>query len=78
MQQHILNSLFALEASIRGMAYQVTLAAHHRSVLSRINYDSYISLLRRFQIYIVVVRLSSYILALIKYEDNDTMSFIAF
>ena len=32
------------EPSIRGIAYQVTCAAHHRSVLSRINYDSCIYL----------------------------------
>ena len=53
MQQHILNSWFAIEPSIHGMAYQVTCAAHHRSVLSRISYDSCISLLHSFQIYIV-------------------------
>ena len=40
IQQHNLNSLFAIEPSIRGMAYQVTCAAHHRSVPSKINYDS--------------------------------------
>ena len=39
MQQHILNSSFAIEPSIRGMAYQVTCEAHH-SVLPRINYNS--------------------------------------
>ena len=40
IQQHNLNSLLAIEPSIPGMAYQVTCAAHHHSVLSRINYDS--------------------------------------
>ena len=34
----------SIEPSIRGMAYQVTCAAHHRSVPSRINYDSCICL----------------------------------
>ena len=29
IQQHNLNSLFAIEPSIRGMAYQVTCTAHH-------------------------------------------------
>ena len=53
MQQHNLNSLFAIEPSIRGMAYQVTCAVHHHSVLSRINYDSCICLSHSFQIYIV-------------------------
>ena len=53
MQQLNLNSLFAIELSIRGMAYQVTYAAHHHSVLSRINYDSCICLSHSFQIYIV-------------------------
>ena len=38
IQQLNLNSLLAIEPSIRGMAYQVTCAAHHRSVLSRMNY----------------------------------------
>ena len=42
--EHNFNSLFAVEPSIRGMAYQVSCAAHHRSVLSRINYDSCIRL----------------------------------
>ena len=42
-EQHILNTLFAIEPSIRGMAYQVTCAAHH-SVFSRINYDCFICL----------------------------------
>ena len=52
MQQH--SQLFVCyRASIHGMAYQVTYAAHHRSVLSRISYDSCISLLNSFQIYIV-------------------------
>ena len=51
--QHILNTLFAIEQLIRDMAYQVISAGHHRSVLSRINYDSCISLLHSFQIYIV-------------------------
>ena len=49
-QQHNLSSLFAIEPSIRGMAYQVTCAAHDRSVLSRINYDSCICLSHSFQI----------------------------
>ena len=53
MQQYILNSLFATEPSIRGMAYQATCAAYHHSVLSRINYDSYICLSHSFQIYVV-------------------------
>ena len=44
MQQHILNRLFAIEPSNRRMAYRVTFAAHHHSVLSRINYDSCIYL----------------------------------
>ena len=44
IQQRNLNSLYAIEPSIRGMAYQVTCAAHHRSVLSRINYDRCICL----------------------------------
>ena len=48
IQQHNLNSLFAIEPSIRGMIYQVTFAAHHRSVLSRINYDSCICLSHSF------------------------------
>ena len=52
MQQHNLYSLFAIEPSIRGMAYQVTCAAHRRSVLSRINYDSCICLSHSFKIYI--------------------------
>ena len=49
IQQHNLNSLFAIEPSIRGMANQVTCAAYRRSVLSRINYDSCIQdvLIRR-------------------------------
>ena len=53
IQQHNLNCLFAIEPSIRGMAYQVTYAAHHHSVLSRINYDSCICLSHSFQIYVV-------------------------
>ena len=53
MQQHILNSLFAIEPSISGMVCQVTCAARHHSVLSRINYDSCICLSHSFQIYIV-------------------------
>ena len=44
MQQLNPNSLFAIEPSKRGMAYQVTCAARHHSVLSRINYDSCICL----------------------------------
>ena len=55
MQQLYLNSLFAIESSIRGMAYQVTCAAHHHSVLSRINYDSCICLSHSFQIYVVSI-----------------------
>ena len=42
MQQLNPNSLFAIEPSKRGMAYQVTCAARHHSVLSRINYNSLI------------------------------------
>ena len=53
MQQLNLNSLFAIEPSIRGMAYQVTCAAHYHSVLLRINYDSCICLSNSFQIYVV-------------------------
>ena len=53
MQQLNLNSLFAIEPSKRGMAYQVTCAAHHRSVLSIKNYDSCICLSHSFQIYVV-------------------------
>ena len=53
MQQLNLNSLFAIEPSKRGMACQVTSAAHHRSVLSRINYDSCICLSHSFIIYVV-------------------------
>ena len=53
MQQLNLNSLFAIEPSKRGMAYQVTCEARHHSVLSRINYDSCICLSRSFLIYIV-------------------------
>ena len=51
MQQLNLNSLFAIEPSIRGMAYQVTCATHHHSVLSRIKYyNSCICLSHSFQI----------------------------
>ena len=53
MQQHNLNSLFAIEPSMRRMAYQVTCAAHQHSVRSRINYDSCICLPHSFTIYIV-------------------------
>ena len=61
MQQLNLNSLFAIEPSIRGMAYQVTCAAHHHSVFLRINYDSCICLSHSFQIYVVsmIVKLLS-------------------
>ena len=48
IQQHKLNSLFVIEPSIRGTAYQVTCAARHHSVLSRINYDSCICLSHSF------------------------------
>ena len=44
VQQHNLNCLFATGPSIRGMAYQVTCAANHHSVLSRINYTTIVSL----------------------------------
>ena len=37
-----------IEPSIRGMAFQVTCAADHRSVLSRINYDTCICLSHSF------------------------------
>ena len=70
MQQHIHNSLFAIEPSIRGMAYQVTCAAHHRSVLSRISYDSCICLLHSFQIYIV-----SFIINLLSSSTKVTMQY---
>ena len=53
MQQLKLNSLIAIEPSIRGMAYQVTCAASHHSVLSRINYDSCICLSHSFLIYVI-------------------------
>ena len=53
MKQLNLNSLFAIEPSKRGMAYQVIFAAHHHSVLSRINYDSCICLSHSFLIYAV-------------------------
>ena len=53
MEQPNLNSLFAIEPSIRGMANQVTCATHDHSVLSRINYDSCICLSHSFQIYVV-------------------------
>ena len=53
MQKLNLNSLFAIEPSKRGMANQVTSAAHHHSVLSRINYDSCICLFHSFPIYVV-------------------------
>ena len=53
MQQLNLNSLFAIEPSKRKMAYQVTCAARHHSVLSRINYDSCICLSHSFLIYVV-------------------------
>ena len=53
IQQHNLNFLFTIEQSICGMAYRVTWAARHRSVLSRINYDSCICLSHSFQIHIV-------------------------
>ena len=53
MQQLNLNSLFAIEPSKRGMAYQVACVAHHRSVLSRINYDNCFWLSHNFLIYIV-------------------------
>ena len=53
MQQHIHNSLFAIEPSKHGMvAYQVTCSAHHRSVLSEF-VTTVVSLLHSFQIYIV-------------------------
>ena len=70
MQQHILNSLLAIEPSIRGMAYQVTCTAHHRSVISRISYDSCISLLHSFQIYIV-----SMIIKLLPSSTEVTMQY---
>ena len=53
MQQLNLNSLFAIEPSKRGMAYQATCAARHHSVLSGINYDSCICLSHSFLIYVV-------------------------
>ena len=53
MQQLNLNSLFAIEPSVHGMAYQVTCAARHHSVLSGINYDSCICLSHSFIIYVV-------------------------
>ena len=53
MQQLNLNSLFAIEPAIHGMAYQVTCAAHHRSVFLRINCDNCICLTHSFNIYIV-------------------------
>ena len=70
MQQHILNSLFTIGPSIRGMAYQMTWAAHHRSVLSRISYDSCISLLHSFQIYVV-----SMIIKLLSSSTEVTMQY---
>ena len=53
--------LFTIEPSIRGMVYHVTCAAHHRSALSRINYDSCICLQHSFPIYRVsmIIRLLS-------------------
>ena len=48
IQQHNLNSLFAIEPSIRGMADQMTCVAHHRSVPSIINCDSCICLSHSF------------------------------
>ena len=53
MQQLNLNSFFAIEPSILGMAYQVTCAALHHSVLLRINHNSCICLSHSFQIYVV-------------------------
>ena len=63
IHQHNLNSLFAKEPSIRGMAYHVNCGAHHHSssthydtgehVLSRKNYYSCICLSHGFQIYVV-------------------------
>ena len=53
MQQLNLNSSFSIEPSKRGMAYQVTCAARHHTVLSRINYDSCICLSHSFLIYVV-------------------------
>ena len=53
MQQLNLNSLFAIERSKRRMAYQVTCAARHHSLPSRINHDSCICLSHSFLIYVV-------------------------
>ena len=70
MLQLNLNSLFAIEPSIRGMAYQVTCAAHNHSVLSRINYDSRICLSHSFQIYVV-----SMIIKLLSSSTEVTMQY---
>ena len=70
LQLHILNSLFAIEPSVRGMAYQVTCEAHHHSVLLRIIYDRCISLLHSFQIYIV-----NMIIKLLSSSTEVTMQF---
>ena len=70
MQQLNLNSLFDIEPSIRGMAYQVTCAAHHRSVLSIISYDSCICLSHTFLIYVV-----SMIIKLLSSSTEVTMQY---
>ena len=69
MQQHILNSFYAIEPPIRRMAYLVT-CADHCSVLSRISYDSCISLLHSFQIYTV-----SMIIKLLSSSTEVTMQY---
>ena len=70
MLQLNLKSLFAIEPSIRGMAYQVTCAAHHHLVLSRITYDSCICFSHSFQIYIV-----SMIIKLLSSSTEVTMQY---
>ena len=56
--------------SIRRMAYQVTCAAHHHSVLSRINYDCCICLSHSFQISVV-----SMIIKLLSSSTEVTMQY---
>ena len=65
---------FDIEPSIRGMAYQVSCAAHHNSVVSRINYDSCISLKHSFPIYRVSVYINI-IIKLLSSRNEETMQY---
>ena len=67
MQPHILNSFFTTVPSILGMAYQMTYAANHHSVLSTINYNSCIYPKHSFPIYIVSPIIKGIILAIISW-----------